>query len=73
MDVYLLILFYILKKVCWEIEKEYFMCVVNLLCFYINFILLRKFYRERGEKMLLLVDDKFKLWDICLDMDINIY
>lgn len=50
LDVYLLTLLYIFKKVCWEIEKEYPMCVVNLLCLYINLHIIEKAPQREGRK-----------------------
>lgn len=50
LNVYLLTLLYILKKVCWEIEKEYPMCVVNLLCLYINLHIIEKAPQREGRK-----------------------
>lgn len=50
LNVYLLTLLYILKKVCWEIEKEYHMCVVNLLCLYINLHIIEKAPQREGRK-----------------------
>lgn len=49
------------------------MCVINLLCLYINLHIIEKAPQREGRKTLLPADDKSKSRDICLDMDINIY